>query len=99
MIILTLTKNSSKTINDTIYSIENQSLKNIKWIIFDDNSNDDTLDKINYSSIDKEIIKIVDGKPEDLTDEEKKEIQYIKTTNDKKILDAVKILNAKFGVS
>ena len=58
MIILTLTKNSSKTINDTIYSIENQSLKNIKWIIFDDNSNDDTLDKINYSSIDKEIIKI-----------------------------------------
>jgi hypothetical protein len=48
---------------------------------------------------DKEIIKIVDGKPEDLTDEEKKEIQYIKTTDDKRILDAVKILNAKFGIS
>ena len=53
----------------------------------------------NFTMNDKEIIKIVDGKPEDLTDEEKKEIQYIKTTNDKKILDAVKILNAKFGVS
>ena len=53
----------------------------------------------NFTMNDKEIIKIVDGKPEDLTDEEKKEIQYIKTTNDKKILDAVKILNAKFGIS
>jgi len=53
----------------------------------------------NFTMNDKEIIKIVDGKPEDLTDEEKKEIKYIKTTDDKKILDAVKILNAKFGVS
>lgn len=58
MIIVTLTKNSSKTITDTIYSIKNQSLNNIKWIILDDNSNDDTLDKINNSSIHKEIIKI-----------------------------------------
>ena len=46
MIIVTLIKNSSKTINDTICSLENQSLKNIKWIILDDNSTDDTLDKI-----------------------------------------------------
>ena len=53
----------------------------------------------NFTMNDKEIIKIVNGKPEDLTDEEKKEIQYIKTTNDKRILDAVKILNAKFGIS
>lgn len=53
----------------------------------------------NFTMNDKEIIKIVDGKPEDLTDEEKKEIKYIKTTDDKKILDAVKILNDKFGVS
>jgi hypothetical protein len=53
----------------------------------------------NFTMNDKEIIKIVDGKPEDLTDEEKKEIQYIKTTDDKRILDAVKILNAKFGIS
>ena len=58
MIIVTLTKNSSKTINDTIFSIENQSLKNIKWIILDDNSTDDTLDKIYKSYIKKEIIKI-----------------------------------------
>ncbi len=53
----------------------------------------------NFTMNDKEIIKIVDGKPEDLTDEEKKEIQYIKTTDDNRILDAVKILNAKFGIS
>ena len=53
----------------------------------------------NFTMNDKEIIKIVDGKPEDLTDEEKKEIQYIKTTDDKRILDAVKILNSKFGIS
>lgn len=58
MIIVSLTKNSSKTINDTICSIESQSLKNIKWIIFDDNSNDDTLDKIYQSNICREIIKI-----------------------------------------
>ena len=58
MIIVTLIKNSSKTINDTICSIENQSLKNIKWIILDDNSTDDTLDKIYKSYINKEIIKI-----------------------------------------
>ena len=58
MIILTFVKNSSATINDTIFSLENQSLKNIKWIILDDNSSDNTLDKIYKSSIDKEIIKI-----------------------------------------
>ena len=58
MIIVTLIKNSSKTINDTICSLENQSLKNIKWIILDDNSTDDTLDKIYKSYINKEIIKI-----------------------------------------
>lgn len=58
MIIITLIKNSSKTINDTIYSLENQSNKNIKWIIINDNSTDDTLNKINRSSINKEIINI-----------------------------------------
>ena len=58
MIILTFVKNSSATINDTIFSLENQSLKNIKWIILDDNSSDNTLEKIYKSSIDKEIIKI-----------------------------------------
>ena len=58
MIILTFVKNSSKTIDDTIFSLESQSLKNIKWIILDDNSTDNTLDKIYKSSIDKEIIKI-----------------------------------------
>ena len=34
------------------------TIKNIKWIILDDNSTDDTLDKIYKSYINKEIIKI-----------------------------------------
>ncbi len=57
MVIITLTKNSSKTISDTIKSLEEQTLKNILWIIVDENSQDHTKKLINESSINKEIIK------------------------------------------
>ncbi len=44
-----------------------------------------------------EIIKMVDGKPEDLTDEEKKEVGSLDKTNDNKIIAAIEKLNLKFG--
>jgi hypothetical protein len=47
---------------------------------------------------DKEIIKIIDGKPEELSPEEQKEVDRLnKTTDDVKILDAVNKLNSFFG--
>lgn len=58
MIIITLTKNSSKTILDTIKSLEKQSLKDIFWMIFDEHSTDNTLNLIKDSSIEHEIIDI-----------------------------------------
>ena len=51
MIVITLTKNSALTINDTIQSIKEQSIKNLSWFIFDDKSNDSTVDKIKKSQI------------------------------------------------
>ena len=51
MIIITLTKNSSKTILDTIKSLENQSLKDIFWMILDDQSTDNTISLIKNSKI------------------------------------------------
>jgi glycosyltransferase len=57
MVIITLTKNSSKTITKTIKSIEEQTLKNILWIVIDENSNDTTLELVEKSKINKEIIK------------------------------------------
>ena len=46
---------------------------------------------------DKKIIKMVDGKPEDLTDEEQKKILLYKTTDeDKNILKAIEKLNSFF---
>lgn len=46
----------------------------------------------------KDIIKTVDGKPEDLTDEEQELTKDLdKTTEDPKILKAVELLNQKFG--
>jgi len=45
----------------------------------------------------KDIIKMVDGKPEELSDEEKKETQFIKTTDDNEILKVIEKLNQKFG--
>ena len=58
MIIITLTKNSSKTIPDTIKSLEKQNLKDIFWMIFDENSTDNTINLIKNSTIEHEIINI-----------------------------------------
>ena len=58
MIIITLTKNSSKTIIDTIKSLEKQNLKDIFWMIFDENSTDNTTNLIKNSSIEHEIINV-----------------------------------------
>ena len=57
MIIVTITKNSSKTISDTIKSIENQSFKNIKWLVIDENSKDNTISKVKASKLKKKIIR------------------------------------------
>jgi hypothetical protein len=52
----------------------------------------------NFTMLDKQIIKTVNGKPEDLTDEEEAELSRIKTTDeDKNILTAIEKLNLKFG--
>tara|TARA_B110000483_G_scaffold185744_1_gene219764 strand:- start:692 stop:1507 length:816 start_codon:yes stop_codon:yes gene_type:complete len=58
MVIVTLTKNSSKTILDTIQSIQKQSLENIFWLVMDDGSEDQTIDLVKQSKINYEIIKI-----------------------------------------
>lgn len=46
MIIITLTKNSEKTISQTAESLKNQNFQNFSWIIVDDNSTDKTIDMI-----------------------------------------------------
>lgn len=48
--IITATFNSSKTIQDTILSLESQTYNNIEYIIVDGNSKDNTLDIINEYS-------------------------------------------------
>ena len=58
MIIITLTKNSSNTILETIKSLEKQNLKDIYWMILDDQSTDDTISLIKNSKIKHEIINI-----------------------------------------
>jgi glycosyltransferase len=55
MIIVTVTKNSASTINDTIKSIEDQSIKNLSWLVFDDKSTDATVDIIKKSQIPHKI--------------------------------------------
>lgn len=58
MIIVTLTKNSSKTISETIKSLEDQTLKDIFWLILDDESHDNTINLVKKSKIKHEIVKI-----------------------------------------
>jgi glycosyltransferase involved in cell wall biosynthesis len=55
--IITVSKNSEKTIKKTIQSIENQSSKNFEYIIVDSNSTDKTISIINdhINSVDKFI--------------------------------------------
>ncbi len=50
-----------------------------------------------FTMNDQEIIKMVDGKPEDLTDEEKKEVESLDKTTDDKIVKALEKLNSRFG--
>lgn len=45
----------------------------------------------------KNIQKMVFGKPEKLSDDEQKEIQSLDKTSDSKILSAIEKLNQKFG--
>lgn len=58
MHIITLTKNSEKTIQQTIDSIQNQTLKSVNWIILDESSTDNTLKKIQKSKINSEVISV-----------------------------------------
>ena len=46
----------------------------------------------------KEILKMVDGKTEDLSQEKINEVKLNKTTDDPKILKMIEKLNQKFGV-
>ncbi len=57
MLIITLTKNSEKTISKTADSLLEQTFKNLNWIIIDDNSVDNTINIIKeYKSIDTKIL-------------------------------------------
>lgn len=58
MIVVTLTKNSSKTISETIKSLEKQTLQNIFWLVLDDDSKDNTLGLVRHSKIKHEIVKV-----------------------------------------
>lgn len=52
----------------------------------------------NFTMLDKQIIKTVNGKPVDLTPEEEELTKDLdKTTEDPKILAAIEKLNLKFG--
>lgn len=51
MVVITLTKNSSLTIKDTIESIKAQKFKKILWLIFDERSKDETLNIIKDCNI------------------------------------------------
>ena len=47
--VITITFNSEKTIKDTVLSLENQTYKNIEYIVIDGNSTDTTLEIIKNS--------------------------------------------------
>jgi len=51
MIVITLTKNSALTLNDTIRSLELQTFKNFSWFIFDQRSNDSTINLVKKSNL------------------------------------------------
>lgn len=57
MVIITLTKNSEKTISKTAESLKSQSYKDFNWIIIDDGSTDNTISLIkNYQINNTKII-------------------------------------------
>ena len=57
MLIITLTKNSEKTISKTAQSLSSQTFKDFNWIIVDDNSKDNTINIIKeYKSIKTQIL-------------------------------------------
>ena len=57
MVIVTLTKNSAKTISRTASSLCEQTYKDVHWIIVDDKSNDSTINTIKeYTNINKTIL-------------------------------------------
>ena len=57
MVIVTLTKNSAKTISSTASSLSDQTFKDFHWIIVDDKSTDSTLNIIKkYTSISMTIL-------------------------------------------
>ena len=58
MIIVTLTKNSSATIDSTIESIKIQKFKDLVWYVIDGGSKDDTLNKVKKSNLDFKIINL-----------------------------------------
>jgi len=59
MIIITLTKNSAKTISQTAESLIKQTFKDFKWIIIDDNSTDNTINLIKSFKINN--LQIING--------------------------------------
>ena len=83
MIIITLTKNSSLTIDETIQSLETQKFENFEWYIFDSNSTDDTLNKINNSSLN---FKIINLKTEGIFQTYNEILNYLRKLNSNKII-------------
>ncbi len=72
--IITPTKNNARTISDTLYSIKNQSYKNIEHIIIDGLSSDQTLQIT--SKINTPLQKIIAEKDEGLYDAINKGISH-----------------------
>jgi glycosyltransferase involved in cell wall biosynthesis len=58
MIVVTLVKNSEKTIAKTIRSLESQTQKISLWLVIDEHSNDKTINIIKKSNLKKKIISV-----------------------------------------